>query len=128
MPYEITLDDAARLVTITFSGTVPYTELLDLKEVVWPQYRGSCYGALADFTNAKLQASAPELRGLADAQRAFEVLAICGAPGSAEYGLGRMFERYSEKQRTVAVFSSCSQALQWLRSRATTESVTSPED
>jgi hypothetical protein len=101
MRYEITLDDAARLVTITFSGTVPYIELLDLKEVVWPQYRGSCYGALADFTKAKLQASAAELRGLADGQRAFEVLAICGAPGSAEYGLGRMFETYSAKRRTV---------------------------
>jgi hypothetical protein len=37
MPYAITLDDAPRLVTITFSGTVPYTELLDLKAVVWPQ-------------------------------------------------------------------------------------------
>jgi hypothetical protein len=118
MSNDVSVDEPLRILTITFSGSVSHSELLALAAVTGRQYRGNGYSALADFTKAKVESSAREVRTFAQCDPVFHLLAICGLSGSAEYGLARMFQTYCGNQAEVGVFSSCEEARQWLRTRA----------
>ena len=112
MPYSLEADETIGVLSVTASGTISGTELLQLHSELAGQggQRDRC---LLDFTAADVsQVGGPMVRELAALPPRFERLAIVARAGPA-FGLGRMYQS-SVPDRAIGVFMTRDNAIAWL--------------
>jgi hypothetical protein len=125
MPLNYRIDPKRRLVITRITGTLKDQEMFEYQHTVWSRPDVAGFDELVDLSGV-IHIMLPSIERVRDlAELASEMgrgappskLAIA-APRDLEYGLSRMFEHHRENagrdSRSVAVFRTVVEALEWL--------------